>query len=53
MAWDNRFNSRYRSDKTLPVINELCEANASEGGGVIVLLAERDKLEMEVRAAVE
>jgi hypothetical protein len=35
------------------VINELCEANASEGGGVIVLLAERDKLEMEVRAAVE
>jgi len=35
------------SDKTLPVIAELANANESEGGGMIVLLAHQDKEELE------
>ncbi|EGD80746.1 hypothetical protein PTSG_01334 [Salpingoeca rosetta] len=35
------------SDKTLPVIQELCLANESMGGGTIVVLSTRDKEEME------
>jgi len=35
------------SNKVIPVIDEICEANLSEGGGTIVVLAERDKEEME------
>lgn len=35
------------SDKVLPLIRELAIANESEGGGVIVVLAEHEKDEME------
>jgi hypothetical protein len=35
------------SDKTIPVIRELCLANEERNGGVIVVLAERPKAEME------
>lgn len=35
------------NDKVLPMIRELIEAFDSEGGGVIVIMAERDKQEME------
>eukprot|EP01052_Picozoa_sp_SAG31_P029963 SAG31_NODE_3030_length_4767_cov_3.085904_3_plen_554_part_00 len=35
------------NDKTIPTILELCNANESEGGGTIVVLADRDKQEME------
>ncbi len=35
------------SDKLLPIVDQLCQANASEGGRPIVVLAERDKEEME------
>lgn len=35
------------SDKILPIITELCNSMQSEGGGVIVILSERDKEEME------
>jgi hypothetical protein len=35
------------NDKLLPLIHELAVANESEGGGVIVILAEKDKEEME------
>eukprot|EP00939_MAST-03C_sp_MAST-3C-sp1_P004206 g4206.t1 len=35
------------SDKTIPIIDEIAEANASEGGGTIVVLAEMDKEELE------
>jgi len=35
------------SDKTIAIIKELAIANESEGGGVIVVLDERDKEEME------
>jgi hypothetical protein len=35
------------SDKTIPTIIELANANESEGGGVIVVLAEMDKQAME------
>ncbi|CAK9031960.1 Ion channel CASTOR, partial [Durusdinium trenchii] len=35
------------SDKVIPTIRELAIANESEGGGVVVLLTERDKEEME------
>uniref|UniRef100_A0A7S2S8C3 RCK N-terminal domain-containing protein n=1 Tax=Mucochytrium quahogii TaxID=96639 RepID=A0A7S2S8C3_9STRA len=35
------------SDKALPTIREIAIANESEGGGVIVLLAERPKEDME------
>ncbi|KAK9868350.1 hypothetical protein WJX84_002514 [Apatococcus fuscideae] len=35
------------SDKLLPIIDQLCQANASEGGRPIVVLAERDKEAME------
>ena len=38
-----------RSDKTLPILEELCNANESEGGGVIVILADMLKEEMEER----
>jgi hypothetical protein len=34
------------SDKVLPLVIELAEANSSDGGGTIVILAERDKSEM-------
>ena len=39
------------NDKTIPTILELCNANESEGGVVIVVLAERDKQEMEEEIA--
>eukprot|EP00803_Ostreobium_quekettii_P011333 evm.model.scf_769.2 EVM.evm.TU.scf_769.2 scf_769:22581-30531(-) len=35
------------SDKLLPVVSELCLANESIGGAPIVIMAERDKEEME------
>jgi len=35
------------NNSALTVINELAEANFSEGGGVIVVLAEREKVDME------
>jgi hypothetical protein len=35
------------SDKLLPIIRQLALANESEGGGVVVILAERDKEEMD------
>ena len=35
------------SDKVLPLVRELAIANESEGGGVIVVLAEREKEEMQ------
>ena len=35
------------SDKVIPVIAEICLANESESGGTIVVLAERDKEDME------
>lgn len=35
------------SDKLLPLLHEFALANASEGGGVVVVLAERDKQAME------
>jgi len=35
------------SDKIIPTIHEICLANESEGGGTIVVMAERDKQEME------
>ena len=35
------------NDKVLPLIRELAEANLSEGGGVVVVMSERDKSEME------
>ena len=35
------------SDKILPTIAQLCNANESEGGGVVVVLADKDKHEME------
>ncbi|GAB5369225.1 hypothetical protein AAMO2058_001387400 [Amorphochlora amoebiformis] len=35
------------SNKVIPVIDEICLANASIGGGTVVVLAERDKEEME------
>ena len=31
------------SDKTLQIVEQISNANESEGGGVIVILAERDK----------
>ncbi|KAK9820268.1 hypothetical protein WJX72_008313 [[Myrmecia] bisecta] len=39
------------SDKVLPVVEQLCKANASEGGKPIVILAERPKEEMEEEIA--
>lgn len=35
------------SDKSLNMIDQLCLANESAGGKAIVILAERDKLDME------
>ena len=35
------------NDRVLPLIREIMEANESEGGGVIVILSERPKEEME------
>ncbi|GAB5356025.1 hypothetical protein AAMO2058_000255500 [Amorphochlora amoebiformis] len=35
------------SNKLLPLLAELCEANASEHGGVIVVMAQRSKQDME------
>lgn len=35
------------SDKTLPILKELSLANQSLGGGTIVVLAEREKGDME------
>jgi len=35
------------SNKVIPVIDEICQANESVGGGTVVVLAERDKEEME------
>lgn len=37
------------SDKSLAIIEEICLANESEDGGVIVVLAMEDKLEMEAK----
>jgi len=39
------------SDKTLPVIAEICNANESLGGGVIVLLSEEPKEDLEQKVA--
>ncbi|GBG27176.1 Ion channel CASTOR [Hondaea fermentalgiana] len=39
------------SDKVIPTIRELAIANESEGGGVVVLLCERQKEEMEAELA--
>eukprot|EP00164_Ancoracysta_twista_P001485 GFYU01001945.1.p1 GENE.GFYU01001945.1~~GFYU01001945.1.p1 ORF type:complete len:869 (-),score=243.47 GFYU01001945.1:183-2789(-) len=36
------------SDKVLPIIHQLAIANESEGGGCVVVMAERDKEEMEI-----
>ena len=35
------------SDKLLPIVDQLCNANASEGGRPIVIMAEMDKQAME------
>ncbi|KAK9828547.1 hypothetical protein WJX72_000707 [[Myrmecia] bisecta] len=35
------------SDKLLPIVDQICMANESEGGGPIVILADRAKEEME------
>jgi len=35
------------NDKILPLINQLCLANASDGGGPIVVMADMDKPEMD------
>lgn len=35
------------SDKILPIVDQLCNANASEGGRPIVILAEMEKQAME------
>ena len=35
------------SDKLLPIVDQLCNANASEGGRPIVILAEMEKQAME------
>lgn len=39
------------SDKLVPMLTELAAANESEGGGVVVVLAERDKLSMDADVA--
>jgi hypothetical protein len=39
------------SDKLLPIIRQLTLANESMGGGVVVILAERDKQEMDEEVA--
>eukprot|EP00586_Coscinodiscus_wailesii_P022876 CAMPEP_0172499366 /NCGR_PEP_ID=MMETSP1066-20121228/126348_1 /TAXON_ID=671091 /ORGANISM="Coscinodiscus wailesii, Strain CCMP2513" /LENGTH=736 /DNA_ID=CAMNT_0013273075 /DNA_START=251 /DNA_END=2461 /DNA_ORIENTATION=- len=43
------------SDKSLAIIQQIAMANESEGGGIIVVLAEHDKEEMEatLRSAIE
>ena len=41
------------SDKLLPLLRQLALANESEGGGVVVILAERDKEEMEAEIQEE
>ena len=35
------------SSKVFPIINEICTANESRGKSAIVILADRDKVEME------
>ena len=35
------------SDKLLAIVDQICNANASEGGRPIVILAEKDKVDME------
>lgn len=35
------------NDKILPIVDQLCLANASEGGAPILILADRDKTDME------
>ena len=35
------------SDKLLPIIDQLCNANSSAGGRPIVVMAEREKEDME------
>ena len=35
------------SDKLLAIVDQICNANASEGGRPIVILAEKDKVQME------
>ena len=37
------------TDKTLAIVAEIAEANASDGGGTVVLLATDDKETMEER----
>jgi hypothetical protein len=39
------------SDKVLPLVREIAIANESENGGVVVILADRDKAEMEEAVA--
>ena len=39
------------NDKTIPTIIELSNSYESDGGGVIVVLAERDKQQMEEEVA--
>ena len=39
------------SDKLLPIVHQLTLANESEGGGVVVILADRDKEEMDAEVA--
>jgi len=43
------------NDKSLPIIQQIALANESEGGGVVVVLAENDKNEMEetLESAIE
>lgn len=41
------------TDRTILVINELCIAMESEGGGVIVVLAAEDKLHMETELGLQ
>ena len=42
------------TDRTVLVIKEICKANASEGGGIIAVLADMDKevLEQELEGAI-
>ena len=39
------------SDKLLPIIRQLALANESEGGGVVVILADRDKEQMDAEVS--
>lgn len=41
------------TNKTIPALKQLCIANESEGGGVVVVLANRDKEAMDAELAAE